>query len=710
MVKRFTEEVQLGGVDVRTGAAQGIASLTQKLEGFKQSTEQVQTAIGERLGAEEAAGVEFERDPITGQTKAPEKRKATVGDILLTGGARTAAFNKTVRDGYLASLENDLRLDLSKIEQENPDNINIFNEKIEGLRSGTLKSVDPSARQAVQAFLDKQITNSRIRIQGKTIERQRQEANASRRTAIESAGNEAAKFAREGDKVGAADALQDLFASVDGMVETGDLTTDEGAEFKREAEKEATEQGFRFQLDDLAETEGFDAAFEDLEAIRNQVPKGWTPDEWDTFVASAQADLNGKAARQAKAKAELSLETSRDISNLKIQARTGTGEPSDIIKKTEDFFNAGQITEAERTSIITEVINAQKETAKVAVSKQKVANRLSGNAEVVVDQNDVDLAWEQDIAPTVDQLPPEQKNAAIAQFVDDTKRIPTQVKQQVTSNLNSLDPDLVVESASLIDRLDNVRGIPEDNFSSNERAFAEIVVGLQKNLDPKEALNLARKNTDPNDRSRVDMRTKIIKDEEFADGYRDEVNDAFDPFFGATRVDPINEGKLVNEYKVLFEEHFKAGMSKEAADRKAKEILKRNWGETAVTGKARAIKYPPEDYYTVAGNTEYMGKQLLADVRKEFIFDRKITPDMLRVVADQETARTATQGKPSYMIIVDLGEDGLSPLMGFRWRPDMQGEIDRQSLAQKERLKELRKPGGKIKEVAFEALKDVRSF
>jgi len=690
MVKRFVEDVQLGGVDVSTGAAQGILSLTQKLEAFKRQVEQTQTVIGEKKGREEAEGFEFERDPISGQTKAPEKRKTTLGDILLTGGSRTAAFNKTLRDGYLASLENDLRLDISKIEQENPDNINVFNDKIDGLRSGTLKSVDPSARQAVQDFLDNKITNSRIRIQAKTIERQRTEANVSRRTAIESAGNEAARLSREGDKVGAANALQDLFASVDGMVETGDLTTEKAAKFKRDAEKEATEQGFRFQLDALADSEGFDAAFEDLEAIRNKVPQGWTPDEWDAFVASAQADINGKRARQAKANAELSLETSREISNLKIQAKTGTGQPSEIIKKTEDLFNTGQITESERTSIITAVINAQKETDKVAASKQKVANRLSGNAEVIVNQNDVDIAWEEDYAPAVDQLPAEQKIAVTAQFVDDTKRIPKQVKQQVISNLNSLDPDLVVEAASLMDRLDNVRGIPEHNFSSNERAFAEIVVLLQKNLDPKEALDLARKNTDPNDRARVEMRAKIIKDEEFEDDYRDEVNDAFDPFFGFTRVDPINEGKLVREYKVLFEEHFKAGMSKDAADRKAKEILKRNWGETSTTGKTRAIKYPPEDYYTVAGNSEYMGKQLLADVRKGFFFDREIDSDMIRVVSDQETARTATQGSPSYMIILDLGEDGLSPLVGFRWKPDMQAEVERQTASQEERLRNLR--------------------
>ena len=693
MVKRFTEEVQLTPQPVSTGAAQGLMSLVNKLEGFKQQTEQLQVAIGERKGREEAAGVEVERD-VEGRTIAPEFKKQSVTDIILTGGARTQAFNKTIRDGYLASLENDLRLDMATIEQENPDNITIANEKMEALRSGALKGVDPTSRPAVQKFLDSQITSARIRIQGKTLEKTKQEANASRRGAIKSAGNQAATMARQGDRVSSAEALQDAFANIDGMVETGDLTTDKAAEVKRGLEREATEQGFRFQLDAQAETEGTAAAFAELEKVRNEVPKGWTPDEWDTFIGSAQADLNGKAARNSRARAELDLETSREISNLKIQARTGTGEPSEIIQRTEELFNEGKINEATRTSIVTNIINTQKETVKVAESKQKVANRLSGNPEVVLTQKDVDLTWDEDIAPAVAGLPLEQKNASITEFVDSTKVIPTQVKNRITSNLNSLDPALVVESAGLMDRLDGVRGIPEDNFSSNERAFAENVVLLSQNLDPQEAFNLARKNTDPNDRARIETRTQTIKDEKFRLGYPDTVDDAFSPFFGATRLDPINEGRLTREYGVLFEQHFKAGMDESAAQAKAIQILERNWGETNITDAPRAMKYPPDDYYAVAGNVKYIGDQLLAETQAENLFGREIAPEMLRLVSDQETARTAGLGEPTYSVIVDLAEEGLVPIQGFRWKPDMTAEIERQTKAQEKRVKKLRTPEG----------------
>jgi len=328
----------------------------------------------------------------------------------------------------------------------------------------------------------------------------------------------------------------------------------------------------------------------------------------------------------------------------------------------------------------------------------------------VVNQNDVDVAWEQDIAPFVDGLPPEQRAATITEFADDTKRIPTQVKNQIISNLNSLDPDLVAESASIMDRLDSVRGLPENNFPSNERAFADTVVLLSQNLDPKEAINLARKNTDPNDKARVEVRTAIIKDDEMRSDYPGIVQNSVDPFFGATRVDSINEGKLVKEYGALFEEHFKAGMSVDSAKEKSLQILKRNWGETDITGTARAIKYPPEDYYTVAGNSKYMGDQLLKDVRKDFVFDTPVKSEMLRVVSDQETARTAAQGRPTYSIIVDRGEDGLVPLMGFRWTPDVQQEVDRQTEESRQKVEIQRDPARRGQAKAQEALKGLGSF
>lgn len=686
MVKRFTETVDIRQQNLSTGAAQGIMSLADRLEGFSQQSFQLAQNLGQKEGIRQAADVEIQDDE-EGIAQAPEKRKMSFTDVLLTGGAKTKAYNESLRDGYLASLENDLRRELAELELENPDSITQYNEKVQGLVGGVLKGVDPEVRPAVQQFLDRQVTNAQIRIQGRSLETNRREANASRRQAIESAGNEAATLARQGDVEASGDAIRDAFANIDGLVETGDLEADAAAELKRDIEREASEQVIRFNLDNKADAEGIPAAIEEIEEMRNQVPKGWTPDEWDTFVASAQADMNGKQARQNVIESRVSLETSREISNLKIKVKTGQGEPSELIRQTEEFFNQGQINESTRTSLITDIIKQQKETQKDAEAMERVFNRLTGNPEEVVSQEDVDLAWDETLAPSLEGMDAEQRAASIEEFVDSTKVIPTQVKERVVSNLNSGDPNLVAESAGIMDRLDSLRGIPDDAFSPNDRAFAETVVNLSANMEPKEAVDLARRNTDPNDRARVKDRQEIIKEEEF--DYAEMIEAEFDPFFGATRVDQINRGKMTQEYQTLFEEHFKAGMDQDAAHRKATQIMKRNWGESSVTGEARAMRHPPEDFYAVGGKTDYIGKQLIEDVKESVFLAEDVELGDIRLVADQFTSRSASSGRPQYIVQVITESDGIITLPD-PWMPDMKPEVERQKKENQSRLETMR--------------------
>ena len=239
---------------------------------------------------------------------APERRDLGLADMLLTGGKRTATFNKTLQDGYLASLENDIRRDIADQAQRNPDNLTGFNSQMEGYSKGILDGVDPAVREPVRRFLDSQLTSARISIQGNSLQRAEREADSEIASAIESAGIQAAREARAGKPIASAEALQDAAAHIDSQVERGRISPQQAARQKRELEREATEQGFRFQLDATAESQGIDAAQQQLDTLAKTVPKGWTPDEWDTFITSAQTDLNRLKSRQNAARTETNRE------------------------------------------------------------------------------------------------------------------------------------------------------------------------------------------------------------------------------------------------------------------------------------------------------------------------------------------------------------------------------------------------------------------
>lgn len=712
MVKRFEETVNIRPVSTELGFEQASNSLLNRLETFASSAQRLSVQRAVETGREQASEVQLQRKD--GITQAPQKREATTAETILTGGISTRQYNKSLETAYLASLGRDAKEGIKAIEAENSNSIGAFNEKVAGFASGVLKGADPSVRQEIETFLNNQISDSRIRVHSNTIKTNKKIAASESFDSVNSFGNDAATLARSGDQIGSAEAIAQSFTILDGMVEAGDILTDRASIMKREIEREASEQGLRLQFDDLANTEGIDKAFESLESISNKPQKGWTPDEWDTFITSEQADLRQKAVRQQQTSAKADLAISREVSNLKIKANTGVDlegnpvEPSSVIGETEKLFNSGSISSTERSSIITSQIKRLQEDSKNALSKQKVAKRIGGANEIALTQNEVDLSWDEDIAPAINDLPDDLRNAAIAQFVDSTKIVPSQVTDQVNNNLNSDDVDLVSESADLMDRLDSIRGIPENNFSPTDRAYAETVVGLQKNLDPQEAVKLARQNTNPNDSGRIETRKGIIKSEKFELEYPEIINDAFDPFFGAAVVDDISRGQLTQEYKVLFEQHFIAGMSQNRAQKKALQIIERNWGEDQATKKM--LKYPTQDYYAVNGSVEYIRKDLFTSVADASVGLPEFKTDDILLISDGTTARQASQGRPSYLVAISVGDQGIVPLIGFRYIPDMQKQVIKEQKANEKMVEEGRKINTERERKVISSFDKLRSF
>ncbi len=684
MATRFQDNVQLQPQNLSTGFAQGAPSVLQKLQTFNKATESLIGSVEAQAGIEEAKGKDIS-----------QKREVGISEALLTGGVRTAAYNKSLETAYLAGLSNDTREQIAAIEAENSADINAFNEKVNGYINGALKEVDPSVQEQFLQFADNQVTNARIRVHSNTVRKNKRAADAESAVAIQDFGNEAAALAREGNVTGSVEAIANAFGVIDGMVESDSLSADKAAKMKREIEREASEQSLRLQFDNVIAEDGVNGAQGKLEEIENKPAKGWLPDEWDTFTRSLQADINQEAVRLSKEQAKLKSASAKEVSNLKIKASTGvdvTGKsvaPSEIIGETERLFNEGKISGNERSSIITNVINGQKQQAQSAITSQKVANKLGGDATVVLTQKEVDEAWSNDYQSAVDKLPVDLQNASIAQFVDDVKIIPKQVNNQIKQNLVSDDPDVVSNASDLINRLDSVRGVNDLKLTPEERAFATSVSGLMQNMEPQEAIKLARQNTNPNDSGRIETRKQTIKNEKLKENYLDVVESSFAGFFGPD-VDQVALGQLTKEYSVLFEQHFIAGMDEGNAEDKAIQLMERNWGKTEATSKTRVIKYPPEDYYAVNGSVEYIQQDLYNSVKSANIGLPEFESDELLLISDETTSREASNGRPSYMVMIDQGDQGLFPLVGFRYLPNYEEQIEKTKTENEKRLEQER--------------------
>jgi len=680
MAERFTETVQLGVQDTTSGAASGLMSLSRKLDQFSQQ---------QFAQAEQQIVTEETRK---GQAAFQKGAKPEFKEERFIGGVRAKAFNAGLRNSYLAELANDARESLNKIELENPSDVQSYDTAAQGYFNAVIQNADPVSLPVVRQSLEKQISMGRTRVQENGFRQQAKEAKIAADKAWSGFAEDAARFARNGEGEAATESLATAEQITAGQIESGQISREVGEKRIRGIRQEVQEQDLKRTIDDIAKEDGLDAALSQVDDISKSVPKGWTPDDWDVFIASARGDLLQAKTSADKAASELSIEQSEEISNLKIRSRTGLGDVGNDIKEADRMFRAEMITGNERASIITNLINGQKSISKKAKDFESVVSRINGDDAIVLDQKVIDDYYDEALTLSDDPIHRELQQA---QYVERMKVMPSGLKLEMSNFLRSGNPELVKSAATLLDRIDDIPGVIS-GFSSNEKAFAVQVVDLMANLEPEEAVQLATELTDPTNQPAIDAREKAIKVEKFQDGYKGIVEDEFNPFgpFAGTQVNELTADQMTIEYKTSFESYFKAGMDQTSAKNKALQDIRRNWKKTEVTGKV--MKYAPDDYYQVAGSVDYIKKQLVADVNKHFIFEQSVGIDNIELQATEETARTATQGKPQYRIVI-IDDEGIRPLFGFTWMPDMDKELARiQSLNQdeiiKERNKELKIP------------------
>lgn len=409
--------------------------------------------------------------------------------------------------------------------------------------------------------------------------------------------------------------------------------------------------------------------------------KHLNPRQKESLIASMSGKASGLMAELEKAKTKQKLEQSRDVSNLKVLVNTDQGEIGSLIDQTEGFFDAGMITESERTGILTKLVERQQKELDKEKRFQMFADRLSGDDTILVDQKLTDEVYDEAIAPQLEELDPLEANTVKASLIQSTNKIPTRVKKEISNAIESRNVDQIRVVSDLVDRIETIPGA-NLGLTANDEAFVNKVVTLSQTLPIEEAVDVATRATDPKDIDRIEARRKLIKKEKIPETYEEAVLDEIDG------LNDISKDKAVKEYKELFESYFEAGMDKESASEKAITRLSANWMESEAAGMT--IKNPPEQFYTVAGDSSYIREQLLKDVFTENIFGGDESHIEVFLQSDDRTAREASKGSPSYIVMIVSEQDGIYALPE-RWTPDVAAQAEKVKKSNLTKYQELRK-------------------
>lgn len=614
---RFTETVNIQTQDLSTGAASGLETLSGKLEVFKQAAQRKVEAGKIKRGIESAKKVKLQKEQ--GITQAPEFKEPSI-----IGGVERKAHNKALRSSYFASLNNDNRQFIEKFRAENPDDLIGFNESSEAYRKAVLSSVDPVSRQLVSEDLDSKITSARIRVQTASIAKQRSEAVAESVSNINNAANAAARAARNGEDDVAQDAAKDALITIEAMVESGDLTRAQATDRAREIGREVAEQSIRKSLDDLP----LDEAFDDIAKKSRKVPKGWKPDEWDAFMADANADLNRKQAR-----VDRGLREQKALKKLGDPVRGLLFTSPDI---PADPAKSGQ------------------------------------------DRKDINAAYKQQAAEW-QGLPVQEQIENNVSFIKNTGIVPDDVISSVNAAARSGSPDqvgLMVDLVSRIQELPNsaqaLRDLPDES-----RSFTiQVADATRAGTDIETAIEIARKNTyglTAQLREKIKLQTQAVR-KEMPGFLKAQVDEEFDPgiFFGDGRLFPGEPSVPVGmqaDYNVAFDGFMTlTDGNTEQAKQLAFGSIKKVWSVTETGGDRRFMKFAPEAFYGVQGfDNDWIEDQFNEEMEIAGVPGATLSVDF-------NTGRSDT---PSYPIMI-INKDGLPDILRDettgvpkRWRPDI---------------------------------------
>lgn len=636
MAERFRDKVNIQPVRTDTGQAQTLMSLVDRLENFKNFAYQKAVDIGtERAvsrGVSEAEKVQLEE--VDGVTKAPEfKEKKFIG------GVEISAYNKTLRNAYLVSLDNDNREALAKIASENPDDLINFNDASEAYKKGVVKSVDPSVRAAVQQDLDQKITNYRIRIQDANINKNMAESRRVSEDNINSAIRNALREVRNGDHTGdvlASDDILKAFSVLDTGVESGFWDQTFVDEKKREIERDVTAQKFLSEIDSRANV-NIKSAYDYIDELSQRVRKGFTPDEWTSVLTEGQQNVNRKRARfqdELKVfKKQLSVQNSIDRGMQFLDPNV----PADPAKGSQD-------------------------------------------------RKDVNAAYDVVSQDWVNLPPMEQFNKNI-DFVKNTGIMPDPLIRGINASMRSGNAEQVFVFSKFVDTISNepnAANILRDLPPESRAVSKQVADSIDSGIDIETAVEIARKNTyglTESEKESIKLKTREIAPE-LPSMLEDMVDKEFDPsiipFFGE---EPELNPAIQADFNINFERFMVMTDGNETQSKKlAFDSLKRVWGATEIGGPKRMMKYSPEVFYTVPGvDDKWMLNQYEKDIR-----GLKIDPDKTVIAVDFETANSDS---PSWSVMF-IDEDGMTkPLLDdglpVRWSPDFKTTREYFELRQK---------------------------
>jgi hypothetical protein len=418
-------------------------------------------------------------------------------------------------------------------------------------------------------------------------------------------------------------------------------------------------------------------------------PAGPTRIDWQ---ARAQQIQNSRMSDEAKQAAITALAHDKQVqelgqaeaqSDLLLGIANGTKNRADI----ESLYQAGRISPAARTAANAHFDKIE-ETARLqaeAITRIEDAGAGGAPLDPKSDYDKKALNFHYGIV-SKGWAPAETYQRGIA-YSAVHGMIPEQLKGTIRGGLHSGRPELMVSSANAIDQLRNTNPalVNEIGDESDMRAATMISAYTRAGVNAQEAVRMST------EALKVPKAVQEVRKEEFDLARGKDVTErrnADDDWLKQQlnsfwRIDPSNiPGEMRQDFDLVTRSEYEKTGSLEAARLRGLDHVNKIWGQTRIGGDNRYMRYSPERFYglptlSLNENTQWIGEQLVADLKKGALPDPDHPIDTGRVRLEHAYDRATPDGRPGYYVFLvspidkkridqvkDLNQNGML------WAPD----------------------------------------
>ena len=268
-----------------TGIDQSGVKRMEALAGLGATAASVGTAIGKKIATAEAP-----EEALQDVEKAKEEGAELKKRNPLAWGAST--YNATLEKAYVDSKELDFAAQAARIAIENPTDVMAFDSLIREQAKATLSNVQPEFEAQVRRRVDLITANTSAKIYEQQVKQNQEQANALSTNNIEVATQEMLSAANSDNPESANQMFTDINQMIDDRVLNGQESRVAAQVQKKALMVDLVGAYASGGLDKTIATQGFSAASQEIQALYDKPPEGFSLQDRDDLVDNLRSRLS----------------------------------------------------------------------------------------------------------------------------------------------------------------------------------------------------------------------------------------------------------------------------------------------------------------------------------------------------------------------------------------------------------------------------------